>query len=54
MGTHDIYHWKGGLKSLNISKIQVGKCDSFFGYEPKTTPTVKYRRWLNIISPKMH
>ena len=40
--------------SQNISKIQVGKRDSFFDYEPKTTPTVKYRRWLNIISPKMH
>ena len=26
----------------------------FFGNEPKTTPTVKYRRWLNIFSPKMH
>ena len=31
----------------------MGKCDSVFGYEPKTTPTVKYRRLLNIISPKM-
>ena len=30
-----IYTTKMGLKSLNISKIQVGKCDSFFGYEPK-------------------
>ena len=49
---------KGELESHNISKIQAGKRDSFllcfvFCFEAKTTRTVKYHCWLNIISPKM-
>ena len=47
---------QGGLLSLTILNMQVGKCDSFlflFCFEAKTTPTVKCYRWFNIISPKI-
>ena len=45
---------KGDLKAKIYQKFRWESVIRFFGYEPKTTPTVKYRRWLNMISPKLH
>ena len=42
------------IKKGTFELQYIKKCDSFFlCYEAKTTPTVKYRRWLNIDIPKM-
>ena len=44
---------KGDCRAIIYQKFRWESVIRFFGYEPKTTPTVKYRRLLNIISPKM-
>ena len=45
---------KGNFRAKIYQKFRWESVIRFLAMSQKTTPTVKYRRWLNIISPKMH